>query len=128
MLFLLLKIICYFCFEGAAGVTSAFAYAGLTSIGVSPRQSLLIMLIVPVLMAFGYDTSFFFIRNYCIWCQTYLDLYGDRLGTYAFLFSFSIVAQKFLGCIILQFHTWLANFLPCIYIMKSMRCYYYVCI
>jgi len=39
---------------GAAGVSGAFAYAGLTSIGVSPKQSILLMLVVPVLMAFGH--------------------------------------------------------------------------
>ena len=42
---------------GAAGVSGAFAYAGLTSIGVSPKQSILLMLVVPVLMAFGYDMT-----------------------------------------------------------------------
>ena len=44
----------YFHFVGGAGVSAAFAYAGLTGVGVSPMQSILIMLVVPFLMAFGY--------------------------------------------------------------------------
>jgi len=39
---------------GGAGVSAAFVYAGLTSIGVSPKLSILLMLVVPALMAFGY--------------------------------------------------------------------------
>ncbi|XP_064604901.1 battenin-like [Liolophura sinensis] len=39
---------------GGAGVLGALSYAGLTSLGVSPRTSVLIMTCVPVLMAFSY--------------------------------------------------------------------------
>ena len=52
-----LKTILLVLFVGGAGVSAAFVYAGLTSIGVSPKLSILLMLVVPALMAFGYGTS-----------------------------------------------------------------------
>lgn len=39
---------------GAAGVGGSLGYAGLTSIGVKPRDAILIMLFIPVLMALSY--------------------------------------------------------------------------
>eukprot|EP00794_Sanderia_malayensis_P019300 gene19300-21223_t len=38
---------------GAAGVFASLIYAGLTSSGVSPKNTILIMLFIPFLMAFG---------------------------------------------------------------------------
>lgn len=39
---------------GAAGFIGSFGYAGLTSIGLTPRDTMLIMLVIPVLMTFSY--------------------------------------------------------------------------
>ena len=39
---------------GAAGFIGSFGYAGLTSIGLSPRSTMLSMLVIPVLMTFSY--------------------------------------------------------------------------
>ncbi|XP_074644895.1 battenin-like isoform X2 [Tubulanus polymorphus] len=39
---------------GGAGIFGALSYAGLTSIGVTPRDTLFIMLAVPVILAFAY--------------------------------------------------------------------------
>ncbi|RWS17713.1 Battenin-like protein [Dinothrombium tinctorium] len=39
---------------GGAGLLGSFSYAGLTSFGLSPRNTLLVMLIVPLLMAFTF--------------------------------------------------------------------------
>ncbi len=39
---------------GAAGLIGSFGYAALTSIGLSPRDTILIMLFIPVLMTFSY--------------------------------------------------------------------------
>nr|CAD7403700.1 unnamed protein product [Timema poppensis] len=38
---------------GGAGILGASSYAGLTSLGLSPSKSLLIMLVIPALMAFS---------------------------------------------------------------------------
>ena len=56
------------CFlSGAAGVSAAFAYAGMTSVGVSPEKTLLVMLVVPLLMAIGYVTAILsFSFSYCL--------------------------------------------------------------
>ena len=42
---------------GMAGVAGALIYAGLTSdlVGLSPRTTLYLMMVVPLLMAFRYD-------------------------------------------------------------------------
>lgn len=39
---------------GAAGLIGSFGYAALTSLGLSPSSTILIMLFIPVLMAFSY--------------------------------------------------------------------------
>ena len=39
---------------GAAGVFGALSYAGLTAVGVSPRKTLLIMLIIVFVMTFRF--------------------------------------------------------------------------
>ncbi|XP_064631993.1 battenin-like isoform X2 [Lineus longissimus] len=39
---------------GGAGVFGALAYAGLTSAGLSPKNTLFLMLVIPVLLAFSY--------------------------------------------------------------------------
>ncbi|KAL8558202.1 hypothetical protein ACOMHN_036291 [Nucella lapillus] len=39
---------------GAAGVFGALAYAGLTSVGLSARNTVLILVVIPVLMGFSY--------------------------------------------------------------------------
>lgn len=39
---------------GGAGVFGALSYAGLTQVGISPRNTVLIMLIIPVIFAFSY--------------------------------------------------------------------------
>ena len=43
---------------GAAGVFGALSYAGLTAVGVSPRNTLLVMLIIVLLMTFRFVYAF----------------------------------------------------------------------
>ena len=74
------KTILLMLFVGGAGVSAAFVYAGLTSIGVSPRLSILLMLVVPVLMAFGYDTILVSLVMHMLFTSTFDVIFSQTQG------------------------------------------------
>ena len=52
---------------GAAGVFGALGYAGLIAIGLSARNTLFIMLVIPIVMAIAYVQFFLDTKHADLW-------------------------------------------------------------